>query len=215
MAELAGDALLELLRITASQQHIEIVIAFEHQRIDAAQHRLHMRGQRAGVGQQSKPHGAVAEYELRRFARIVRHGIRLDFNGANGKTAVTIENLDRANSGKTTGGSLQRAVGQPHRHVELAREACRAADMIVMLVGNQDGVDRGGIYIATRKTRKGIAQGKPAVGKNARPVDFNQQAVAFAAAAQRCEAHHERSAFSIQLSATSVVGTMDKLTADC
>ena len=149
-----------------------------------------MRGQRPGVGEQSKTHGAVAEYELRRFTRIVRNGIRLDFNGANRKTAVTIENLDRVNSGKTTGRSLQRAVSQPHRNVELARQARRAADMIVVLVGNQDGVDRGGVYIATGKTREGIAQGKPAVDENARPLNFNQQAIAIATAAQRCEAHH-------------------------
>ena len=55
--------------------------------------------------------------------------------------------------------------------------------MIVVLVGNQDRVDRGGLNAAARESSDGIAERKPAVSKNAGGSDLDQHAVALAAAA--------------------------------
>ena len=76
-------------------------------------------------------------------------------------------------------------MGQPHRHAELAREARRAADMIVVLVSNQTiALMDAGSTAAAGQARNRITQGKSAIGEDARGARLHQQAVAVAAAAQ-------------------------------
>jgi|GEM_PF-6736292 len=190
MAEFPRDPLLQPLRVTALPQQIVIVVALEHQRVETIQHLLHVHRQRTGVGQEPQAVRAVAEYKLRRFARVVRHRIRLDLDITHRKPLVTIENAHGIDLRETFCRRLRTTVGNPHRDIEFSGKARSAADVIVVLVRDQNRVQGISGNAAAGQPRHRIAEGKSAVGKNSRCADFNQQAIAFAAAAQRCEAHH-------------------------
>ena len=124
-----------------------------------------------------------AEHELRGLACIMRHGIRLNRNGADGKTLVAIKYL-HGDIRELVTRSLQGAIRQPHRHAKLACKAARATHVIVVFVSNQHGTYRRGFNAAALDTGYGLLQRKSAIGENSSGTGFDDQAVAFAAAAQ-------------------------------
>jgi len=75
----------------------------------------------------------------------------------------------------------------------VARGECRdAADMIGMFVGNQDRRQRRWLDADPRQACRGVAHAEPAIDQDAGGARFNDQAIAFAAAADRSEAHRFR-----------------------
>ena len=86
MAEAARDALLERVRIVAALEQVEVVVAFEHQRVAAGQARLDVRRRDAEVGQHAEAARAVADHELHRLARVVRHRERADLERRRSRT---------------------------------------------------------------------------------------------------------------------------------
>src|SRR5947208_12081386 len=91
MAEPARDALLERKRIFAVGEHVDVVIAFEHQRIATRQARLDVRGGYSEIGQYAQAPLPVGAHELHGFSRVVRNGKGTDFDVADGKNVVTVE----------------------------------------------------------------------------------------------------------------------------
>ena len=187
-----ADTPLELFRITAVFQHLGIMIAFEHYRVEIVQHGHHVRRLRAGIGQQAKAAGAIAENKLRGLARIMRHGIRFDLDGINRKFFCAIEHPDIINTGETRNRGLQGAVGQPDRRFEFARETRDATNVIVMFMRNQNGIYRFGSDTQSCQPANGIGKTKPAISQYPRASRLDQQPIALTAAAQRCEPHHAR-----------------------
>ena len=96
-----GDPLLQRPRIVAAGQHVEIVIALEHQRVAAAQARFDVARRHADVGQHAEPMLTVADDELHRLARIVRHGKRPHFERADRERVVAVEAVDRGPSARS------------------------------------------------------------------------------------------------------------------
>ena len=54
MAERAGDALLQPVRIGAAPEHVAVVVAFEHQRVEAGEHLLDVARADADVGEHAE-----------------------------------------------------------------------------------------------------------------------------------------------------------------
>src|SRR5687768_1988886 len=82
VAETPRDTALQRGRIRPLHEQVDVVVAFEHQRIDSREHPLNMRSGFTGVGEQAEAPVSIAEYELRRLAGVVRHGIRMHFEVA-------------------------------------------------------------------------------------------------------------------------------------
>ena len=78
MTEPARNAPFEHRWIRPIHEQIEIVIALEHQRIDSRQHVLDVRSRVTGIGEQAEAAIAIAEDELRRFARVMRYWKRMN-----------------------------------------------------------------------------------------------------------------------------------------
>src|SRR5262249_46267429 len=91
MTEAARDALLERGGIVSVREHVEIVVAFEHQRVAAGQARFDVSRAGAEIGEDAQPPAPVRAYELDRLARIVRHRKRTHFDIADRKHVVAIE----------------------------------------------------------------------------------------------------------------------------
>ena len=98
MAEARRDPLLERRRIVAVFEHVEIVIAFEHQRVAAGEAGLDVRRRDAEVGQHAHAPRAVADHVLHRLARVVRHRDRHDLERADRESLVAVEAVDMRSS---------------------------------------------------------------------------------------------------------------------
>ena len=98
MPEAAGDALLQRVRVVAAGEQVEIVVAFEHQRVAAGQALLDAAGGHADVGEHAQPEIAVRHHELDGLARIVRHREGSNLEVADGERVVAVEAIDCAPS---------------------------------------------------------------------------------------------------------------------
>ena len=89
-----GDALLQRIRIAAAGEHVEIVVALEHQRVAAGEARLDVRRDvPMSVSTPSRAR-AVGDDELHRLARVVRHRERRDLERADRERVVAVEAVD-------------------------------------------------------------------------------------------------------------------------
>ena len=81
-------------------------------------------------------------------------------------------------------GGHQRAMRQINRDLVLPRKARYTADMIIMLVRNNDAVDIFGNQIEPLQSPRGICQAKTTIQQQARTTRLDDESVTFAAAAQ-------------------------------
>ncbi len=72
----ARNARLQRLRVIPVHQQVEVVVAFEHQRIAAGEHGFDMAGGGAGIGEHAQTMRAIGKHEVRGLARVVWHGKR-------------------------------------------------------------------------------------------------------------------------------------------
>src|SRR5260370_21880108 len=150
-----------------------------------------MDGQRgpAGIGELVERARAVAEYVLRRLTRIVRRRKRFDLKVPDDKAAVIVDYIQIADAGKQRFESGQSPVGEPYRNRMAARQARNTADMVVVLVGDDDGRQIFGGKAKAAETAGRLAEPKSTVEQNPGGSGLNDQGIAPTAAAQRCEAH--------------------------
>ncbi|KAH0444050.1 hypothetical protein KCU90_g1122, partial [Aureobasidium melanogenum] len=140
MPMIATNTRLQRLWIPAARQHPHIVIALEDQRVATAQHRADVRRGGADVGQHAKPARAIGEHVLQRLAGVVRNGIGENAEVADRHRFVAPQHL-QIDIGFV---GTHRAGGAP-AHVQrdrpLARQRQRAANVVAMFMGNQNGVE--------------------------------------------------------------------------
>src|SRR5258706_8292047 len=84
VAERTRDALFQPARIAAGPQHVAVVVAFEHQRVEAGKRLLDVTGADADFGQHAELRGAIRYDVLHRLGGIVRHGERAHLHAADG-----------------------------------------------------------------------------------------------------------------------------------
>src|SRR5207245_2395680 len=94
VAEPGRNPPLERPRVAAVFQHVEIVIAFEHERIAAAEAGFDMRSRHSEIGQDTDAPRAVADYILHGLACVMRYRDGDDFERSDGKTVVAVEAVD-------------------------------------------------------------------------------------------------------------------------
>ena len=184
MAEAARDALLELPWIVAAGEHVEVVVALEHQSVAAGKARLHVRRDDADVGQHPELARAVADDELDGLARVVWNRERTHFDGVDAERVVAVEPAHLLDALESVADRLQRPERQPDRN-PVARSECRDATRVVgMLVRDQDRPDRLGRETKAREARNRVAHPKAAIDQDAGAVRFDDEAIAFAATAE-------------------------------
>jgi hypothetical protein len=188
VAEASRDAVLQAEWIRPLHQHVEVVVALDHERVAAGELVLHVAGGRAEVGEHAQAQVAVREHVLHRLARIVRHRERLDQDRADREPRVRVDEPHQ-HRGKVRREPLRRAAREVHRDRVALGEARDAADVVVMLVGHADAVDRGRRHAARLELRNRRGQREAAIHHHARARALDDQPVARAAAAQRGETH--------------------------
>ena len=181
MAEGSGDSLLERMRIIAVRQQVEIMIAFENQRVTARKAPLDAARRRAKIGQHAQSPRAIGDDELHGLARVMRHRERMDLERADGEHVMAVETEHMVHLGEVSGDGHQRAECRPHRNAMTGRESGHTADVIGMLVGDENRRQRIGHEAKTRKPHRRVANAKAAVDHDAGAAA--SQAIAFAAAA--------------------------------
>ena len=165
-------------------QHVEIVVAFEHQRVAPGETVFDMRRRDAEIGKDTHAAGAVADHVLHGLARIVRHRDRNDLEHADRESLVAVEPVDVAHPFEAVGDDGERAERRPHRRAVPRGEGGHAADMIRMLMGDEDRRQVARREPEALEARFGIANPEAAVDQHAGAAGLDDEAVALAAAAQ-------------------------------
>ena len=185
MTEWTAHAQLERRRIGAFSEHVGVMVAFEDQGVTTRQPRFDMRGDVAGVGEQAEAAGAVGEYKLAGFARIMRHGVGVNGDVIHGEILVADNETDVWKRAHCNGAERRmRSDREPHRQSILARQRTDATNVIAMFMGNQNGGELGRITTEARQAALGFTQREAAIHQNEGVPAGNQQAVAAAAAAE-------------------------------
>ena len=149
----AHDALLDVPRIGADLQHIEIVIGLEHQAVRIAQVNLYQLRQVAEVGHNRYLHTARAECESQRIDGVVRNRNRRHFNIAHNKSLPgadvfhAIQALVRSFRQDTQNFSVCR-FSEIHSRAPLAQHLSQRTNMIGVFVGDNDAIEP--IYLTAR-----------------------------------------------------------------
>jgi hypothetical protein len=160
------------------------VIALEDQRIAARQARLDVRRRRPDVGEDAQAARAVADHVLDGLARIVGNRDGLDLERADGEALVAVEAVDALHALEALADDSERSERRPDGNAVFGRERGNAADVVGVLVGDEYRVER-----RRRKTQPGeaplrVANAEPAIDQDPGAPRVDDEAIAFAAAAQ-------------------------------
>lgn len=193
MAIQATDASLEELGIRRHGQHARVMIAFEQQGIAGLQTVQHIGRRMTEVGEDAELGRAVRAGQLKRFAGIVRHRERGDLQTTQGDVDAVPRHMEPAFE-VGLADCLVRAAAHPDRNLVAARQRLRAADVVAVLVRDEDRVD-----VRQRKAAAGQSVGeltnaKPAIHEQAggyQAACLDQRGIAAAATAQTFKAQHD------------------------
>ena len=180
--------MLEARRVGAAHQHVEVVVGLHHQRAAAGELLHHVLGDAAEIRGDSEARAAVGEGVLHRLARVVGHRERVHLQAADGERRVGLD-VAHQHGGEILRQPLRRAAREVDGNRIALGEACDAAHVVVMLVGDDDGGD-----VARREPRAleahpRLAHREAAIHHHPRGAALDHERVARAAAAQRSEAH--------------------------
>ena len=158
--KLAGDALLQRIRVVAVGQHVEVVIAFEHQRVAARQARLDVRASRRRG--RSARRAATAPSPNRRTAPARARRAAPETAAPRWRRSRNASWLSKPYTlrqpGEALGDGGQRAERQPHRRAVARGERRHAADMIAVLVRDEDRGDRSPASRPSRARRATVSR---------------------------------------------------------
>ena len=140
MPEAPGDALLERTRVVAVRQHVEVVVAFEHQRVAAGQARFDVAASMMPMSVSTPRRCAPSPTTNCTGSRAsCGTGKRPDLERRRWRTRRGCRSRTRASMpSKRSPTIVERAERQPHGNAVARRERRHAADMIGVLVGDED-----------------------------------------------------------------------------
>ncbi len=151
----------------------------------------------AGIRQHTEAPRAVVEDELQGLARIVWHGVGQDPQIADAEGIVGTAETDGGPVGaaQRCRGAI-RAVAGPDRNTVFGGERIGAADMVAMLVRDENGVEGRRRAAQAFKPAHGLADAESAIEQDTRARrsigGFDEQRIALAAAAETGESHCHR-----------------------
>ena len=165
------------------------MVAFEQQRIARRQTRFDVGRADAEVGQERKPAPSVRAHELHRLARVVRYRDGMELEGTDDECLIAVDAVDVRQLRAAIVCALERAEREPHRHVEAGGQRGHAADMIAMLVRDDDRIQALGRHPEAREPGDAVAKPEAAIDQHPRHPGLDQETVAFTPAAETREAH--------------------------
>jgi len=186
----AHHALLDGPRVGADLEHFEIVIRFQHQQIHAAQMELDGVRDVAQVGYQTYFNALRAKTEAHRINRIVRNCKAVDFDIAHRKRSAGLEAI-QARRELAPGDRGRREASNEDRHRELARERNQTADVIGMLMCDQDRVQHFRIFVDAGEAGQDVALAETGVNQNARFFGADEGGVSRAAAGENANFNYD------------------------
>jgi hypothetical protein len=189
MPEPGRNAALQRPRVAAVFQHVDVVIAFEHQRVAAGEAIFDMQRGHAEIGENADASRAVADHILDGFARVVRHRDRHDLELADRKLLVAVEAIDMRHAVEALGDRCEGPEGRPHRNRITRGECGHPSDVVGVLVRDENCGEVARRESDPREARDGVANAETAIDQHTRRARFDDETVALAAAAQGSEAH--------------------------
>ena len=162
------------------------MVTLDHECITTAQYGLDVPRDLTRVREYAKPKRTGSEYVLRRFARIVWNGKRLDAQAANRKSLIALDQIN----GNTVEHRFQPTPGSmrhPHRHAVASGKSRHTSDVIVMLMGYDYCRKLLGLQSKTREPAFGLGGTEPAIQHDGRVSGAHHQGVTTAAAAEAGE----------------------------
>src|SRR6476661_5833174 len=122
-----------------------------------------MRCRGTRIGQEAETPVTVAEDELRRLARVVRHRVRMDLQIADREGKMAVDERDERNHRARRTDRIERAVREIDRNLVAPREPRDTAGVVVVLVGDEDCREIGGRETETREAPFGLSHVETAV----------------------------------------------------
>jgi hypothetical protein len=159
------------------------VIRFEQKEVGAAQVVLDGFGDVAEVGGDADAYALGIETEADGVDGIVRDAEALHLDIADLETGAGLERLEDGDGFVPVNGRTGEAREvERRRFLETAREDGKAGDVVGMLVGDEDGVERMEVLTDRGKAFAELAHTEPGVDENARFVGSEEGSVPGAAA---------------------------------
>ena len=169
--------------IGADFEHFEIVVRFEQQQIGAAQMELDGVGDISQIGDQSYFNAMRSETEANRIDGVVWNGEAIDFNVTHTKGCSGLKAI-QARREFTPWNRGRRQASDEDRNVEQTRQSNQPADVIGMLVRDQDGVELFGIFFDGGEAGQNVAPAQAGVDKDARFFGADESGISRAAAGE-------------------------------
>lgn len=189
VAGAAHHALLDEPRIGADFEHIEVVIGFEDHTIGVAEVLDDERGKIAEVGDDGGLVAVGAEGKAERVHGIVRNGKRGDFDITDGEALARADMFDAVETfdgdfGDNAESFFVCGRGQEDGGAPATEDLAEAADMVGVLVGDEDGVQRIGCELEGREAAERFAFAEAGIHEDACAFGFEQGAIARTAGCQ-------------------------------
>jgi hypothetical protein len=173
-------------------QHFFVMIRFDHERVHFAQAFGQHFGGVTKVGNETETAPTRVKSESDRLDRVVRHGKRLHRNVADGEFSPGPEEppvpmlLEQAVA--TNGFSSERVAID--RHGKFPTQDFETANMIAVLVCEQDAVQLFGGHAALLEPADELARAQAAVDQNPAVIRSDERTISRAAAAEHGQAKH-------------------------
>ena len=166
MAVAAHDALLDGPGVRADFEHFEVVIGLEQEEVGAAEMIANGFGEVAEVGGDADAEAFGAEAEADGVGGVVGDGEGGDGDVADGEGLAGLEGFELR--GEVAPGDAGRGeAGQVDGDAEEASESDEAADVVGVFVGDEDGVERGGVFADGGEAVEDFAAAKAGVDEQA------------------------------------------------
>ncbi len=184
------DALLDGPWVRPHLQHFEIVIGFEHQQVSAAQVELDGIGHIAQVGYQTHFNALRAKAEAYRIDGVVRNGEAIDFDIAYTKCRPGLETI-QARRVFAPGDGGRGEAGDEDGHVEQAGQGHQAADVIGMLMRDEDGIQLFGVFLNGGEAGQNVALAEAGIDEDARFFGADESGISRAAGGEDADLDYD------------------------
>ena len=195
VAVFAAHAPLQKRRVARCGQHGRVVIGFQHECVAARQLPQHIGCDVPQIRQDAQVARAIRAAKLEWLTRIMRYGEGADLQRAD-RQHLPVPRDVRGPFVASVAQGLCGARAGPQRCAVTLRQQRRAANVVAMLVGDEDGVDVVGRQVAARQRSLQLPPAQAAIDQHPCAVrtlgGLDQRGVASAAAGQTAKAQHRR-----------------------
>src|SRR5579872_938369 len=186
VAVAAHDALLHRPGIGSDLQHVEVVIGFEQQHVRAAQMELDRVRDISEIGDDADLDALRLKAKAYRVDGIMRNGEAVDFDVADGQARARLKALQARGTAFPIDQRRREATDVNHGS-DFLREPRQAADVIRVLVRDQDGVDAVGLLANGCQALRELLETEAGVDQDAGLLGRDQRAVSGTAAREHAK----------------------------